>query len=58
MTSSNAQTWNTKHILLSNFGSKRSLVMNFGQFMQYYTMIFFIKKFYEKCGLEASSRPF
>ena len=46
-----------KHILLNNLGSKRSLVMKFGQFMQYYKIIF-IKKFYEKCGLETSSRPF
>ena len=57
MTSSNAQAWNTKHILLNNLGSKRSLVMKFGQFMQYYKIIFFIKKFYKKCGLETSSRP-
>ena len=52
MTSLNAQAWNTKHILLNNLGSKCSLVMKFGQFMQYY------KKLYEKCGLETSSRPF
>ena len=58
MTSSNAQAWNTKHILLNNLGSKRSLVMKFGQFMQYYKIIFFVKRFYEKCGLETSSRPF
>ena len=58
MMSSNAQAWNTKHILVNNLGSKRSLVMKFGQFMQYYKIIFFIKKFYEKCGLETSSRPF
>ena len=32
--------------------------MKFGQFMQYYKRIFFIKKFYEKCGLETSSRAF
>ena len=57
MTSSNAQEWNTKHIL-KNLGSKRSLVMKFDQFMQYYKIIFFIKKFYEKCDLETSSRPF
>ena len=58
MTSSNAQAWNTKHILLNNLGSKCSLVMKFGQFMQYYKIIFFIKKIFEKCGLETSSRPF
>ena len=33
MTSSNAQAWNTKHILLNNLGSKQILVMKFGQFM-------------------------
>ena len=48
---SNAQAWNTKHILLKNLGSKCSLVMKFGQFMQYYKMIFLIKKLYEKHGL-------
>ena len=31
MTSSNAQAWNTKHILLNNLGSKHSLVIKFGQ---------------------------
>ena len=58
MTWSNAQVWNTKHILLNNLGSERSLVMEFGQFMQYYKLIFFMKKFYEKYDLETSSRPF
>ena len=33
MTSSNAQAWNTKHILLNNLGSEESLVMKFGQFI-------------------------
>ena len=47
-----------KHMLLNNLGSKHSVVMKFGQFMQYYKIIFFIKKFYEKCGLETSSRHF
>ena len=58
MTSSNVQPWNTKHILLNNMGSKDSLVMKFGQFMQYYNINFFIKTFYEECGLETSSRLF
>ena len=31
--------------------------MKFGQFMQYHKKKFIIK-FYEKCGLETSSRPF
>ena len=57
MTSSNPQAWNTKHIL-NNLGGKRSLVMKFDQFVQYYKTIFFIKNFYEKCGLETNSRPF
>ena len=30
MTSSDAQAWNTKHILLDNLRSKHSLVMKFG----------------------------
>ena len=33
MTSSNAQACNTKHILLSNLGSKHTLLMKFGQSM-------------------------
>ena len=44
MTSSNAQAWNTKHILLNNLGSKHSLVIKFGQFMQYYKIKKFIKR--------------
>ena len=43
MTSSNAQAWNRKHTLLNNLGSKRSLVMKFDQFMQYYKIIFLSK---------------
>ena len=34
MTSSNAQAYKTKHILLNNLESKRSLVMEFGQIVQ------------------------
>ena len=56
--SSNAQEWNKKHILLNNLGSKHSVVMKFGQFIQCYKRKFFIKKLYKKCGLETSSRPF
>ena len=37
-------------------GSEHSLVMKFGRFMYNYKMKFFIKKFYEKCGSETSSR--
>ena len=32
--------------------------MEFGQFVYYYNIKIFIKKFNEKCGLETSSRPF
>ena len=39
--SSNSQAWNTKHILLNYLGIKSSLVMKFGQFMQYYKIIFY-----------------
>ena len=48
----------TRNTLLNNLGSKCSLVIKFGQFMQYYKIIFFIKKFYKKCGRETSFRPF
>ena len=58
MTSSNAQAWNTNYVLLNNLESKRSLVMKYGLFIQYYKVIFFVKKFYEKCGLGTSSMPF
>ena len=56
--SSNAQACNTKHISFNNLGSKHSLVIKFGQSMQYYKIKFFIKKIYEKCGLDTSSKPF
>ena len=58
MTSSNAQARNMRHILLNNLGSKCSLVMKFGRFMQYYKKYIYIKKFYEKSGLETSSGSF
>ena len=45
-----------KHILLNNVGSKHSLVMKSGQFMKYCKRNIFIKKLYEKYGLE--TRPF
>ena len=58
MTSSNIQAWNTKHILLNNLGSKCNLVMKFGQFMQYYKTIFFIKKVYKNVAWELDQEPF
>ena len=32
--------------------------MKFGYFIQFYKLSLFIKKIYEKCDLETSSRPF
>ena len=46
-----------KNILLNNLGSKRHLIMKFGQFIYYYKRKRFIKNFYEKYGLEISFRP-
>ena len=57
MTSSNAQAWNTKHIL-NNLGSKRSLVMKFGQFMQYYKVIFLSKNSRKNVAWEQVPGPF
>ena len=45
MASSNSQEWN---ILLNNLRSKCSLVMKFGQFMQYYKNKFFYQKIIRK----------
>ena len=56
--SSNAQPWNTKHMLLNNLGSKHSLVVKFGQFIYYHKINFFVEKICENCGLETSSRLF
>ena len=46
-----------KHILLNNLGSKRSLVMKFGQFMKNYKILL-LENSAKKYGLETSSRPF
>ena len=58
MTSSNAQAWNMKHILLNNLGSKRSLVMKFGQFMQYYKIIFLSKNSTKNVAWKLVPGPF
>ena len=58
MASSNAQAWNTKHILLNNLGSKRSLVMKFGQFMQYYKIFFLSKNSTKNVAWELVPGPF
>ena len=58
MTSSNAQPWNTKNILLNNLGSKRSLVMKFSQFMQYYKIIFLSKNSTKNMAWKLVPGPF
>ena len=58
MTSSNALAWNTKHILLNNLRSKRSLVMKFGQFMQYYKIIFLSKNSTKNVAWKLVPGPF
>ena len=57
MTSSNAQAKNTKHIL-NDLGSKRSLVMKFGQFMQYHKIIFSSKNSMKNLAWELVPYPF
>ena len=39
-------------------GSKRTLLMKFGQFMSYYKRKNFMRKFYKNCNQKTSSRPF
>ena len=43
---------------MNNLGSKHGLLMKFGQFMSYSKRNNLIKKFYKKCGLKTSSKPF
>ena len=58
MASSDTQAWNTKHILLNNLGSKRSLVIKFGQFMQYYRKNFLIKNSTKNVAWKLVPGPF
>ena len=58
MASWKAWPWSKKYVLLNSLGSKHSLVITFGQFISCYKRKTFTKKFYKKCGLETSSRPF
>ena len=58
MTSSNAQAWNMKHILLNNLGIKHSLAMKFGQFMQYYKIVFLLKNYTKNVAWEVVAGPF
>ena len=43
---------------LSQYKSKHSLSMKFGQFISYYKWKNFIKKFFWNCDLKTNSRPF
>ena len=47
-----------RHQMPINFGSKRSLVTKFGQFMQYYKIIFLSKNSTKNVACELGSRPF
>ena len=58
MKSSNAQAWNTEQILLNNLGSKRSVVMKSGQFMQYYKIIFLSKNSTKNVAWKLVPGPF
>ena len=58
MTSSHAQAWNTKRILLNNLEGKRSLVMKFGQFMQYHKIIFSSKNSMKNLAWKLVPGPF
>ena len=48
----------TRNILLNNLGSKRSLVMKFGQFMQYYKIIFLSKNATKNVAWKLVADPF
>ena len=48
----------TRNTLLNNLGSKRSLVMKFGQFMQYYQIFFFVKNSTKNVTWKLVSDPF
>ena len=52
MTSSNAQAWHTKHILLNNLGSKHSLVVKF------YPVYVILKKFMKNVAWKLVPDPF
>ena len=43
---------------VNNLGSVHDLLMKFGQFMSYSKRKNSSKKFYKKCGMKTSSRPF
>ena len=58
MTSSNSQAWNTNYVLLNNLESKRSLVMKYGLFIQYYKVIFLSKNSTKNVAIELVPGPF
>ena len=57
MTSSNALPRNKKYVFMNNLGNEHSLPMKFDWFIPIYKKKI-IKNFYEKCGLQTSSRLF
>ena len=48
----------TRNILLNNLGSKHSLVMKFGQLMQYYQIIFLSKNYTKNVARKLVPGPF
>ena len=58
MTSSNAKSWIEKYILLNNLSRKYSLLMKFGQFVQFYKRKVFLKKFYKIMNWKLVQDPF
>ena len=48
----------TQNILLNNLGSKPSLVIRFGQFMQYYKIIFLSKNYTKNVAWKLVPGPF
>ena len=58
MTSSNAKSWIEKYILLNNLSRKYSLVMKFGQFVQFYKRKVFLKKSYQIMNWKLVQDPF
>ena len=47
-----------KYILLNNLGIKQILLMKFDRFTSHYTRKKLVKKFYKKCYLNTTSKPF
>ena len=48
----------TRNILLNNLESKHSLVMKFGQFIEYYKIIFSLKSYMKNVASKLLPGPF